>query len=174
MVTSSFGWCARAAKELGCTLRIGSRPIACSSPKGPWFKSRLQTHALGRSIYDRDEKLYYRWQRRPQAAESGETEHGHADGVQCSVMSRVLITWLARGLLVVLSVAFVRAVRVVCPLCLMMLEPMLFKPLTSLLVVLTTLFVAIVLPRVVKRLSDEADVSEGDDEIGDEIDIAPE
>ena len=34
---------------------------------------------------------------------------------------------------------------------------MLFKPLTSLLVVLATLFVAVVLPRVIKRLCDEAD-----------------
>ena len=120
------------------------------------------THALGRTIYDCDEKLYYRW--RPATAESGSgdglfelPEHEQPEAIRCGVVSRVLISWLARSSLVVLLAGIAWAIRAAAPLCLIVLEPMLFKPLTSLLVVLATLFVAVVLPRVIKRLCDEAD-----------------
>ena len=122
------------------------------------------THALGRTIYDCDEKLYYRWHRQPATAESGSgdglfelPEQEQPEAIRCGVVSRVLISWLARSLLVVLLAGLAWAIRAAAPLCLLVLEPMLFKPLTSLLVVLATRFVAVVLPRVIKRLCDEAD-----------------
>ena len=158
------------------TVEWAAMPHVCPRTYGESYEGNVEfrlTHALGRSIYDLDERLYYRWRKQPAAAavdlpgaagaadatdEADAAEDG--DGARPGVLSMLLITWLARALVIVLLAACVWAARAACPLCLILITPLVLQPLTSLLVGLCTLFVAVVLPRVARRFAEEG----GDEE----------